>query len=314
MLERYFECPYAGFVSRVLRLREREERTVLDTDSGTFVHAVLEECAKKFNELKDEDECRKYARQVAETLLSTPRFAALSDTRAGAYTAERILRESGEVAAVAYRQLSLSAFRVHKTEERIALPELSLAGTADRIDVSDEYVRIIDYKTGKIDDSAVAYYTGRKLQLPLYLRAAGDGLKPAGAFYFPASEAFTKENEDKYRMRGFFSGEEDVLRRMDSTLQDGQTSALFGGKLNGKYTDKGMKQEDFEAFLDYGILVSQKAENEMKAGNIAPAPYEKACGYCKLKSLCGFVGSPRKEKDVACADIARIVRRERGEE
>lgn len=314
MLERYFECPYAGFVSRVLKLREREERGVLDTDTGTFVHAVLEECAKKFNEFETESECREYARGVGKTLLTTPRFSALSDTGAGEYTAKRLVAEGEEVAAAAYRQLALSNFRVHETEGKISLPELSLFGKTDRIDVSDDYVRVIDYKTGLFDDSAAAYYTGRKLQLELYLPAASKGKRAAGAFYFPAADLFTKADEAKYRMSGFYSGEDEVLRRMDKTLEEGKKSAFFDGKRDGKYTDKGMRQDDFEAFLDYGILVSQRAENEMEAGNVEPSPYEGACEYCKLKSLCGFVGSPRKESGVKCADVVKIVRRERGEE
>ena len=101
---------------------------------------------------------------------------------------------------------------------------------------------------------------------------------------------------------------------MDTPLHQGDQSELFDGSLNGKFTDKGMPQEDFEAFLDYAALVSKKAETEMKAGNVKPAPYEGACSYCKLMSLCGFVGTPRKEGTVKCADIAKIVKKERGEE
>lgn len=313
MLERYFECPYSGFVTRMLGLREREERTVLDTDTGTFVHRVLEECAKKFNDFSEETECRTYARATGEALLRSPRFAALSDTDAGIYTASRLIREGEEVAAAAYRQLALSAFRVQETEGKIALPELSLSGKTDRIDSSDDYIRIIDYKTGAIDSTALSYYTGRKLQLQLYLQAASKGKKAAGAFYFPAQDGFTKQDEIKYRMSGFFSGEDEVLTRLDTTLKEGEKSTLFEGKRDGKFTDKGMRQEEFEAFLDYSILISQRAENEMKEGHILPSPYDGACEFCKLKSLCGFVDTPRKENSIKCAGIAGIVQKERGE-
>ncbi len=312
LLEQYFSCPYSGFAVRALRLREREERTVLDTDAGTFVHAVLQRAAERFNDMKDEAACRAFAVETGETLLRQ-RFSALSDTAAGAYTARRLVEEGAEVSVAAFRQLIRSSFRVKETEGKISLPELFLSGMTDRIDVSDDFVRVIDYKTGRIDDSPSAYYTGRKLQLELYLRGASRGYRPAGAFYFPAADNFAGKEEEKFRMSGFFSGEDEVLVRMDPSLAEGERSLLFEGKRDGKYTDKSMKQEDFEAFLDYSVLLSQRAENEIREGNIAPSPYENTCAWCKLRSLCGFVGTPRKESAIRCAEIVEIVRRTRGE-
>lgn len=312
LLERYFACPYAGFALQALRLREREERTVLDTDTGTFVHAVLERTAERFNRIASEEECRKIAEETGRELLNGPRFSALADTDAGVYTGERLVSAGAEVAAAAYRQLARSAFRVKETEKNISLPVLSLKGKADRIDESDGYIRVIDYKTGAIDDAASAYYMGKKLQLELYLRAASEGGAAAGAFYFPSADDFVPEDGVRFRMSGFFCAEDEVITRMDVALAEGEKSELFDGR-RGKFSDKGMKREDFEEFLDYALLVSQKAENEMKNGNIAPSPHESACSYCKLKSLCGFVGAPRRKERVKCADIVRIVRREKGD-
>lgn len=313
-LERYFECPYAGFAQQGLKLREREEGSVRPLDAGNFIHNVLERTAERFSELETEEHCRSAAREIAIGLLKTPAFSHLADTAEGSYTGEMLVAESEAVTAAAYRQLVGSAFRIRKTEGGISLDELQVKGRADRVDEADGYVRVIDYKTGSYDDSPSAYYTGRRLQLQLYLKGASAGKIPAGAFYFPATDGFTKPDDgNKYRMDGFFSGEDEVLTRMDKNLREGETSEFFAAIRNGKYTDKGMQQEDFEAFLDYGVLVSRRAEEEMRGGNIAPSPYKGACEYCKLKSLCGFVGSPRKEESVKCAEIANIVKRERGD-
>ncbi len=310
LLESYFTCPYAGFASRGLRLREREERSVLDTDTGTFVHTVLERLAPRFNEISTEEECRSVACDVARELLSTPRYAPLSDTGAGVYTAERLIRECGEVTAACYRQLVNSRFRVLDTEKKVDLPLLTLSGRADRIDAADGFVRVIDYKTGAIDDTATAYYTGRKLQLELYLLAVSGEQTPAGAFYFPAQENFSEAPEDRYRMKGFFMKEDDVLTRMDTLRTEGK-SAFYDG---GGRSEKGLPKGEFEDFLGYSLLVSDQAVREMKAGNISPSPYGEACSYCKFKGMCGFSGSVRKESAVSPAEIVRIVRRERGEE
>ena len=311
LLEAYFSCPYSGFALRGLRLREREERSILDTDTGTFIHAVLERAAARFETVKNEDECRAHTAEIAKTLLETPRFSLLCDTKAGQYTGERLIRESIEVAAAAYRQLIGSSFRISGIEGGVSLPELNIMGKADRIDEADGYVRVIDYKTGEIDDRAVSYYTGRKLQLQLYLLAASRDRKAAGAFYFPARDDFAKPDEEKFRMKGFFSKDDNVLSLMDPSMQSGGKSRFFEG---GGRSEKGMSGEDFEQFLGYASLVSTQAEAEMKAGNIAPSPYENACSYCKCKGMCAFTGVPRKEGRVTPSEIATIVRRERGEQ
>ena len=315
LLETYFSCPYKSFAVRGLKLQEREERSVMATDTGSFMHAVLEETARRSRELASEEECRALARRTGEALLETPRFAGIGDTDAGKYARERLLSEGEDVAAAAWLQLACSEFSVEKTEAPVAVKELSLAGKTDRIDSSGPYVRVIDYKTGAIEDDAASYYTGRKLQLELYLKGASEGRIPAGAFYFPAASDIASSSSagKRFRMRGFFNAEEEVVRRMDKSLEEGGESGVFDYRRNSRAQDRAMSGEDFAAFLDYAVLVSARAEREMKEGNIAPAPYKGACDYCKLRSLCGFVGEERSEGAVKCSEIAEIVRRERGE-
>ncbi len=311
LLERYFGCPYQSFAERALKMRARDEGAMPDTDAGSFVHAVLESVADKLNEITDETVCRETARSEAAALLQSPKFAQLSDTGEGMYAGGRLIYECEEAAAATFRQLKGSAFRVAQTEGKIELPELRLRGKADRIDEAEGYVRVIDYKTGAIDDKPLAYYTGRKLQLQLYLLAAARQKKAAGAFYFPAQESFAKDGEVKYRMQGYFSSSDEVVAYMDSTREEGKKSEFFEG---GGRTEKGMPQEEFDDFLSYSLLVSKKAEDEMRAGNIAPSPYGETCSYCKFKGMCAFTGAPRRESGASCAEIVSIVRRERGEE
>ncbi len=315
LLEGYFKCPYASFATSALRLREREEGMVRHTDTGNFIHTVLEEVAKRADELHDEGACRDFARTVATELLDRPVFRALRDTDAGKYTASRLLSESAVVAVAAWRQLKGSAFHVRNAEGQIALPELNIAGKADRIDESDDYVRVIDYKSGSYDLSAGVYYTGRRLQLQLYLLAASKGGRPAGAFYFPAADNFSKVDEEKWRLEGFYNDDRDVINRMDTALKEGEESTLFKGKLaaGGKKSEQGMNAEDFAAFLDYAVLVSAGAKREMEAGYVAPRPFSGECSYCNFKGMCAFSGEVRKERAIKCSEIVSIVKRRREE-
>lgn len=308
LLENYFECPYKSFALRALHVAEREERGVLDAaDAGTFVHTVLERTARRFNEFGGAEECLESARAEAEALIHSPQFSSLADTAAGAYAGARLIEEAAAVTAEAYRQLTGSMFRVREAEKEVRLEALRLRGKADRVDAADALVRVIDYKTGHIDDSPTAYYTGRKLQLELYLNACAEGGVAAGAFYFPASSDFTRadEAEGRFRMRGFFCSDPEILTSMDPAREEGKKSAYFEG---GGRTEKGMPRETFEDFLTYSVLVSDRAEGEMRGGNVTPSPYDGACERCKLKGMCGFVGVPRKEPAAKCGEIAKIVR------
>lgn len=311
LLERYFSCPYQCFAENALRLRARDEGVVPDTDTGNFVHDVLKEIALQLNGFQNEAECRAVTRAVAEEMLSSPKYAQFADTGEGRYAGVRLVEESVEAAAATYKQLTGSSFRVSAREEVLSLPALSVKGRADRIDEAEGFYRVIDYKTGAAEAKPVAYYTGRKLQLQLYLLAAAGAGTAAGAFYFPAQDAFTKEGEEKYRMQGYFSAEEKVLKLMDTERAEGAKSAFFEG---GGRSEKGMTQEDFNDFLGYSVLVADKAEREMKAGNITPSPYAGVCAYCALKGMCAFTGVARNESAPTCKEIVKIVRRERREE
>jgi len=299
-LESYFLCPYLGFASRGLRLKEREEG-VRAADTGMFIHAVLERMADKFNETEDGEAFRTSAKEEAERLASEPQYSALGDSAAGKYAEARLIEEGCAVAEAAWTQLKRSRFSVSKAEENVTVAGLNIAGKADRVDSSDNFVRVIDYKTGRIDDSPTSYYTGRKLQLELYLLAALNGKEPAGAFYFPAADKFGDDGDAKFRMKGYYNKDDEALSRLDPGFTgNGKSELIESG------STKGMSGEDFRRFLGYAELVAGQAQEEMRAGNIRPNPYEGACEHCKLHSLCAFTGDERKERAVTGADIVKI--------
>ncbi len=353
LLETYFNCPYQSFMMKGLSLQEREERSVAGKDTGIFIHSVLEKVCGRFNGMTSETECGEVAREIATDLLRSPRYLSLNDTKEGEYAAQQLIDEAVTVSVAAYRQIARSTFRVSALEKWVNVPRLSLSGKVDRVDedAHSGLVRVIDYKTGEIDVSASAYYTGRKLQLPLYLRAVatkkydefshlkGDKKirrmatvrlnriirfrirrnselrEPAGAFYFPAVDEFTSPDEPKFRLRGIYVKDKEIMKKFDCDLQDKQRSALFNGTFGqGSGSIKSaMEREQFNDYLKYSVLVAAKAEGEMKRGNVAPSPYVDGCKFCKLKGACAFDGAERKETDVSYAAVANVARKTRGD-
>lgn len=310
-LEGYFTCPFSNFAERGLRLKEREETVTLAVDSGNFVHELLEKTSEKLDDFSSEAEARAYAEEVGKELLKNPLYAAQTDTGAGKYAAENLLFEGVEAAAAVYRQIEGSLYKIEATEKTIKTPDFY--GKADRVDANEDFVRVIDYKTGKIEDEASSYYTGRKLQRQLYMSAVTGDRIPAGVFYFPASVSYKEEGAVSFRMSGFLNGDREAILAGDKRLTEGEESKFFKAKLSdNSRTPSVMDEATFREFIDYGVLEARQGAKEMKSGFIAPSPYEGACDYCRYGGMCGFHlenSVTRREEKITPSEIASIARK-----
>lgn len=317
-LETYFSCPFKHFMRYGLGVKEREEQSVMATDSGNFVHALLQRVADRFSCLKSEEEARGYSRQIGEELLKQPPYCYAADTRSGEYAASRLLEEGAEAAAAAFSQVKGSLYRVAETEKTV---ETSFfRGKIDRVDETDDFVRIVDYKTGAIDDGASAYYTGRKIQLQLYMTAAKGDKIPAGVFYFPASLAFSEDGAAPFQMKGFFCGDADAVTAGDPVMASGEKgtkSEFFAAKNGETRNTHSMDRLTFSDFIDYSVYVSSGARKEIAQGFIGVSPHKNACDYCSFGGVCGFhpdrTACRVDDFTVTPERIASIVRQQREE-
>ena len=139
---------------------------MLAVDTGDFVHLLLQKTAKKASEIESESEMRAYAMREGAEILKTSVYAMQQDTSSGLIFLDKLLNEGADVAVAAYRQIKNSTYEVEATEMSVSAADWH--GKVDRVDATDKFVRVIDYKTGSIDDKALSYYTGRKLQMQLY--------------------------------------------------------------------------------------------------------------------------------------------------
>ena len=186
-------------------------------------------------------------------------------------------------------------------------------GRIDRVDESGDMVRIIDYKTGTIDCSAAKYYSGTKLQLPLYLLCVSDGKRAAGAYYFPAAVEYKEKADGVFRLRGFMDGSDEVVSASDNGVLPKKKSDYVDAYLSGRKLDGAMTREEFADFLDYAGMVADGGVREMLEGNVAPSPSEGVCKYCKAGGSCGFAagrdGAERKVASIKCTEIAALVKK-----
>lgn len=316
-LETYFSCPYLGFVRQGLKVKEREEGVMRPADTGNFIHAVLEDLSREANSISSAQEFAARAEEAAREKLSKPPFSSLADSKSGKYVSGELIREAVEISEGMYAQLKNSSFKLTNTECgcEVRLPDIKIYGRIDRVDESGDMVRIIDYKTGRVDASAAKYYTGAKLQLPLYLLSVSKNKRAAGAYYFPASIEYRDKKDGVFRLQGFMDGSDDVVTASDNTVKPKVKSEYVNAYLGGGRSESAMSQADFYDFLKYSELVAGTGAKEMLSGNIRPSPAEGVCAYCKAGGSCGAnpakLGEERKTKAVKCSQIAEIVRRER---
>ena len=330
LAEDYFKCPYANFAKQGLQLREREEQAVQATDTGNFMHEVLRRLAAALPSFADAAACEAFAREQAEQLLSEPPYRYLADTRTGGYSSRTLVRDAVIVCRNVYEQIAGGSFTVSAAEQSFGYPDspypgipilrgeryVRLAGKIDRVDTCGDYVRIVDYKTGQIGTSAEEYYTGRKLQLPLYLSAVSKGKKLAGAYYFPARVGFSEgEDAAPFRMQGYTAADDEVVRMNDRAAEKGKQSRFIDAGIGGRKNRRWLAEEDLSAFVSYSVLAARKCAEETVAGCIAASPYEGACEYCPYGGVCGYDPSAgaRKERGVTEQEIVRIARGEEGQ-
>ena len=294
-------------------MQEREETAVLAVDTGNFIHDLLEDSTKKIGEMPDENAMRAYATERGREMLKQSVYAMQQDTKSGEYFTQKLLKEGVDVVAAAYRQVQNSKFVIEQMESEVQSD--IFRGKVDRVDGTEKYVRVIDYKTGKIDDSATSYYTGQKMQMQLYMSELKGERVPAGVFYFPASVEYVDEDEGRFRMKGFLNGDSDALLCGDIHLTEEKKSEYFPAALkNGGNAKRVMDEETFRDFLDYSVLAARQGVKELKEGFIAPTPYAGNCEYCKFGGMCGFRKGEhveRKEKTVDAKAIANVAKEAR---
>lgn len=315
-LETYYSCPYKAFMQQGLKLKERREGAFRPLDTGNLIHAVLEQVAEKINGIDTPDECAAEAVKITEKLLKSSSYAVPEGDGGAEYAAERIKEETVTYSLAMFDQLKNSSFNVEGCEIwcQRELDGVNVYGKIDRVDSCGDMVRVIDYKTGTVDDNADSYYMGLKLQLPLYLAAVSEGRRAAGAYYFPASSEYSSEGKS-FTLKGFMDGSEDVVKSSDSIVKDSEKSKLVGAYLNGKSLDKAMAREDFPYFIAYSETVARAGANSLKAGAVRPSPVEKACDYCPFGGSCGYDRDEKGERQkvkASCADIIKVMRGDDG--
>ena len=295
-LENYFKCPFYAFMQNIAKIKPRLSSDILSFDIGNVLHELVFKYYSLNKQVGDVYEfCKQEVFNYANTddrlkqNLTSPILTALIDE------AVRVLD------GVDYMDKN-SLFIPYRFEYKfggssaLKFKNISIKGAVDRVDVCNDMIRVIDYKSGKAEASLKELYYGNKLQLFLYSLAMEKLLnkKLVGSFYLPLRNAYTKEVENTYALKGFFINEDFVLKALDNRLEIGGTSDIINVTINKEFKagrTKGVKKledKEMDVLKQYSQKVAELAVDEIKQGYIKPTPSEisELCNYCPYMQIC----------------------------
>ncbi len=264
-LEHYATCGFRYFCRSLLGLTivdEPEERETIDAAArGSLVHDVLERFFARMKELGRPQPGEPWTEDDRALLLQSL-DSALGEAKARGLTGRevysahdaRVLRADlirfleednafrAETGAVP------SAFEAEVPEQEIA--GVSMRGRVDRVDVTPDGKRawIIDYKTGSSHEykdlaKGDPLGGGSKLQLPVYLAAAGKASEATALYWFITHRGgferieFDATPENKQRFRDTVEAIVEGVRTGAFPASSGEENDYFGGWNNCRFCD-----------------------------------------------------------------------------
>lgn len=337
-LEQYSRCPFSHFIQYGLRPEERRLFEVGGREIGDIYHQCLMELSESLTldgvpvnapqspwMTVTKEECSHKIREVIDREIPEYREGVFSAGKEEEYRTKRLSEICSEISWVLIDHVRRGSIKTIAFEESFGrgknLPpvEVDAAGTKvliegkiDRMDIlTDDRVKIIDYKTGREKFDVVHAEKGYKLQLMVYLKAAQkQEREPAGVFYFLINEPFVdasgmtsesveeaaeRESRKKFKLDGVMVNEPEVINHIAGDFSG------FSDIVPVKKTQKGIagtgpdKLLSQEAFAGLQETVDKKIKElceKLVNGDIEIHPKktkdQSACTYCKYKGICKF--------------------------
>lgn len=309
-LENYSSCPYKSFIENYLRVTDREQGVVNSLSTGNIIHEIFEKYVKQIDKVFDRESSDNLCESLMNEILLREEYQTfLSDEKENA-TIKRVRVEAKEFCFKIFESIKNSSFKPLYLEQKFgfndkeSLPpirllggKVKLKGKIDRVDKFKNYIRIIDYKTGKVNKSKSNLFVGSKLQLYLYGKVFdqidskdSDGEKDnvAGVYYMPISNAFDsqKNKEEKALFSGDSIDNEEIINAQDNNY-DAQKKSNLIGVVESKDKIKGcVSQNEMSAFTEYAVKEAEIIAQNMTDGFIPASPLENTCSYCKFLGIC----------------------------
>ena len=346
-IENTMQCPFKGFCENGLRLYLRRKNNINPLSAGNLVHYCMEQLFIQYPTREaflalSHAELRAHAEQCAANFLKNELGGAQGRPLRFLQSYRRLTNRMIGLLIHTQAEMAQSKFSPDACElvigrlgdtvgtapYRLTLPngmELTMNGKIDRVDLCEQdgqqYLRIVDYKTGSKQFHLADIYYGLNLQMLLYLFAILDGaeqyaeMQPAGVLYMPSDAPKGNRSRDDaqsvaeyvnqyFRMSGTVLCDRGILSAMEENIAGVYIPVQLAAEDTGEGTPVLTKESqvfDKEQLARLRRHVEQTVAEciqQYAEGEIAPYPmkkrsgddkfYANACDYCDYKSICGI--------------------------
>ncbi len=321
-VQTYYQCAFMYFIQRILKVKPLEKAEFSARIAGDYLHYVTHTVMEKYGEdyyKAPWDEIVAQADGAVEKFLKENYPPQVYNDVKFTAQYENMKENAIQLLAYIHTEQKESLFRPVAFEEKIGIdgriPPLKIPadngktvnviGVRDRIDVyrgeEKDYLRIIDYKTGKQKFDLDEIYNGLSSQLLLYMNALlrsdfakEDKDMQAGAVVYQPSDAqfkFDKDDETLYTAVGMALSNPEISAAFD-TKQDGRFGIISGEeKLKAGKDSKIVSEKGFKVILDYVKDSLKNMTDGIYAGDFNSMPLETGegilpCRWCRYNTIC----------------------------
>ena len=339
-LEEYKKCPFSYHIKYGLNLKEKKEFKIQTIDTGNFMHEIIDEFFAYLDEknlkvnLLEEEYINEIVEEILSRVLGISKYYILSSNakfRSLTKKLKKVILES--IKYIVYT-LKNSKFEVLEHEAEFGkgkkYPAIiidnenntttELTGKIDRIDIGKidgkEYLRIIDYKSSIKNIDMNKVINGLQIQLITYIESMNRIKKTnsAGILYMNLIDNIVKSSKNKteeeikeeikknFRMQGIVVANVDILKNMDTTLDNGSSDIIpVTLKKDGSISESKsstITEEEFELLQKQVIKIIKQISKEILKGKIDIKPFKykqsTGCDFCKFRSICMFDNNDKK--------------------
>lgn len=349
-IEKYNKCPFGYFCQYGLKLKTPFKSEINGVNRGNVIHYVLENLLSvksgdktvynvDFEKMTD-DEIRDKVFELAQEYKEHQMGGEFGKDVRFNKLYERICQNAVYVVLNIQHEIKHSSFvptafeysiKDKNGDSMLKLTdgeiEVCITGQIDRIDTYKDndgtvYLKIVDYKTGKMKDIFSKIFHGVSLQMIIYIMAllksqnelnANNTAKAGAMVYVPANYIksekfrstfefdkvkadvnFTKNFTDKALMRiGIANGNERVV----FALNEQADKNFCLSEKNEYFTDS-----EIERIENYTEEKIKETASNILRGKISPSPLAdatssritKPCSYCEYGDICGVKNAPVK--------------------
>ena len=328
-VETFASCPYRHLLQYGLDLFPTGTYAFQRNEQGTFNHDVIQ---LFLNEAMKRPEWPDLTEETQSRLLNRILKERVKKWEGGILTSDTLHRYQGAGIIRGVRTAVFSMMRAFRQEPhflpmatevpfgtpdetgRIPLPALQIrtsdgdtvafTGRIDRIDRLEtedgrKYFIITDNKMSSKELKQNSVVAGLQLQLPLYIRAAQEGLasyQAAGGLYQPVRDVLI-ESEDREQVA---AGIDQQLRTAGMILdQESVREAVRPVKISKKSEKNdiisSVSPEEMAAVIDCAVGIVTERVNRIRAGEAAPRPLkdgqESPCSGCPHFDACLYDGT-----------------------